>query len=135
MRNTYKFHFVSKVAGRMFLRINFFIDTILPTFQRQINVVSILKITVQITLITRWEWKWKSEIGFSTLHNSVGAQCWNNVKSTLHNVNATIFQRCTMLFQRWYYIISTLFQCGPNVSQSYIKTNLASKKYGFAENW
>ena len=27
LKNAYKFHFVSKVAGRIFLRINFFIDT------------------------------------------------------------------------------------------------------------
>ena len=36
-------------------------------------------------------------------------------------------------FERCYGIISTLFQRGLNVSKSYIETNLASEKNGFAE--
>ena len=48
-----EFHFVSKVADRLFIRITFFIDTTQPTFQRQINVVSTLRITDEIMLIRR----------------------------------------------------------------------------------
>ena len=53
LKSTYKFNFVSKLAGRMFLRTNFFIDTTLLTIQRWMNVVSTLQITVQITVIRR----------------------------------------------------------------------------------
>ena len=59
---------------------------------------------------------------------NVGVRRWNNVESTLHNV-------VSILSQRWYGIISMLFQCGLNVSGSYIKTNLASEKYRFAERF
>ena len=56
LKKTYKFHFVSKVADRLFIRITFFIDTNQPTFQRQINVVSTLRITDEIMLIRSWKW-------------------------------------------------------------------------------
>ena len=93
LKNTYKFHFVSKVAGRMFIRIIFFIDTILPTYQRRINVVSTLWITIQITLIRCWKWnKIQSRIFNVAQHRyNVGVQHWNNVKSVLHKVNGTVF--------------------------------------------
>ena len=48
LKNTYRFHFVSKVSGKMSLRINFFINNTLAIFQRWINAVSTLWITVQI---------------------------------------------------------------------------------------
>ena len=49
------FSIILKVAGRIFLRINFFIDTTQPTFQTRINVVSTFQITLEITLIRRWK--------------------------------------------------------------------------------
>ena len=53
LKNTYKFQIVGKVSARIFLRINFFIDTTHPIFQRRIKVVSTLRITVEIKLIRR----------------------------------------------------------------------------------
>ena len=101
MKNIYKFQFVNKVAGRIFLRINFFIDTTQPTFQRRINVVSTLRVAVEITLIRRWKWnKIRSRIFNVAQHwYNVGVQHRNNIKSALQNVNATVFQRCTTLTQ------------------------------------
>ena len=66
---------------------------------------------------------------------------------SVSDVETTLNQRCTpsiqpfftfhfsMLSQRRYDIISMLFQCGLNVSGSYIETNLASEKYRFAERF
>ena len=48
---------------------------------------------------------------------NVGVRRWNNVKSTLHNVDAIAFQRWQTSFQRWC-SISTLFQYGFDVSIS-----------------
>ena len=113
MKNTYKFHYVSKVAGRIFLRTNFFIDTTLPTFQCQINVASILQITVQITLILRWKWNkiWNRIFNVPQHWCNVGVQHWKNVKSTLHNVNATVFQCCTMSFQCCFNVMTLSQRC------------------------
>ena len=109
MKNIYKFHFVSKITGRIFLRINFFIDTTQPTFQRRINVFSTLWIIVEITLIWRWKWK-KIRCRTSNVAQhwyKVGVQRWNNVKSTLYNVDATVFQRWTTSFQRSFNVVWT----------------------------
>ena len=51
LKYTYKYHFIGLVAGRVSLKTNFFVDTSLSAFQRRINDVSTLWITVQITLI------------------------------------------------------------------------------------
>ena len=109
LKNTYKSHFLSKVAGRTFLRINFFIDTTQPTFQRPINVVATLWITVEITLIRRWKWnKIRSRIFNVAQHwYNVGVQRRNNVKSTLDNLYATVFRRWTMSFQHCFNVVST----------------------------
>ena len=139
MKNTCKFNFVSKLAGRMFLRTNFFIDTTLLTIQRWMNVVSILQITVQITVIRRWKW---SKIGIRVFNAAqycynVGVQGCNNVETTLHNVYATVFQHCTMSLQRcfnviWYYLNVAL--TWPQHQLKVYQTNLAGGKYRFAEN-
>ena len=123
MKNTYKFHFVSKVAGIMFLRTNVVIDTTLPTFQRWINVVSTLWITVQIKLILRWKWnKIQSRIFNVAQHwYNVGVQRSNNVRSTLNNVNASVFQRCTMSFQLCFKVDITLSQRCFNVATTSVK--------------
>ena len=123
LNNTYKFHFVSKIAGRMFLRINFFIDTTLPTFQPQINVVSTLCITVQITLIRRWKWnKIRSpNLNFAQYWYNVSVQRWSKVKSKLHNGNAIVFQRYTVSFQSCFNVDRTLSQRCFNVASTSIK--------------
>ena len=139
LKNTHKFHFVSKVAGRMFIRIIFFIDTILPTSQRRINLVSTLWITIQITVIRCWKWnnKIQSRIFNVSQHRyNVGVQHWNNVKSALHNVNGTVFQRCTM-FQRCFNVDMTLSQRCFNLAFTSVKAISKPiwqmKKYGFSE--
>ena len=123
LKNTYKFHFVSKVAGRMFLRINFFIDTTLPTFQRRINIVSTLWITFQIALTRCWKWDQIQSRIFNVAQHwyHVGVQRWNNVKSTLCNVNATVFQRCTLSLQRCFSVDMTLSQRCSNVASALVK--------------
>ena len=123
MKNTHNFYFVSKVAGRMFLRINLFIDSTLPTFQRRITVVSVLWITIQITLIQRCKWnKVRNRIINVAQHRyNVSAQRQNNVTSTLHKVNATISQHCTMSFQRCFNVDMTLSQHCFNVASTSVK--------------
>ena len=81
MKNTYKFHFVSKVTGWIFLRINFFIDITKTTFQCQINIVSTLWITVEITLIRHWKWNKIRSRFFNVAQHwyNVGVQECNNV--------------------------------------------------------
>ena len=141
MQNTYKFQFFRKVASRIFVRINFFIDTTQPTFQRRFNVASTSWITVGITLIRRWKRKKIRSRIFSVAQHwyNVGIQRWNNVKSTLHTVDVTIFQSCATSFQRCFNVDMTLSQCCFNMayiyaSQSYIETNLASEKYRFVKS-
>ena len=102
LNNTYKFHFVSKVAGRMFLRINFFIDT--NTCQ-YFNIVSTLWIVIQITLTPRWKWNKFPVSDFQRCTTLIQCQYpalkqnWINVAqrqyrfSTLRNVGSTLFQR------------------------------------------
>ena len=69
----------------------------------------------------------KSEVGWR----------WKKVEIAMHKTDIPFFQRCTTPFQRclklqrWYELISVLFQCGLNIN--YIKTNLASWKYRFAD--
>ena len=106
------FSIILKVAGRIFLRINFFIDTTQPTFQPRINVVSRFRITLEITLIRRWKWKKiRNRIFIVAQHsNNVGVKRWNNVKSTMHIVDATVSQNCTTLFQRCFNDDLTLSQ-------------------------
>ena len=74
------------------------------------------------------------------LHN-IDPTSASNIEITLNQLCTTskqsllnVAQSFLTLFQRWYDIISSLFQRGPNVSWSYIETNLPSEKYGFAEN-
>ena len=123
MKNTHNFYFVSTGAGRMFLRINLFIDSTLPTFQRRITVVSVLWITVQITLIQRCKWnKVRNRIINVAQHRyNVSAQRQNNVTSTLHKVNATISRHCTMSFQLCFNVDMTLSQHCFNVASTSVK--------------
>ena len=123
MKNTHNFYFVSTGAGRMFLRINLFIDSTLPTFQRRITVVSVLWITVQITLIQRCKWnKVRNRIINVAQHRyNVSAQRQNNVTSTLHKDNATISQHCTMSFQLCFNVDMTLSQHCFNVASTSVK--------------
>ena len=114
----YNFQLVSKATGRIFRRINFFVDATQPTFQGRINGVSSLWIAVELTLKCCWKWnKIRSQIFNATQHwFKVSVQHWNNVKSTLQNVDATILQRYTTsfqpFFQRWYHlnVVSTWSQ-------------------------
>ena len=60
---------------------------------------------------------------------------------SLSNAETTLNQRCTTSTQPFLNVaqcrfnVSTLhYNINLNVSESYIKTNLASEKYGFAEN-
>ena len=93
MENTYKFHFVSKVVGRMVLRINFFRDTTLPTFPRRIN------------LLSRWK---KNE--WNKIRNQIFnvAQHWYN---SISSVETTLNQRCTTSMQSFFNVV----QCHFNV--------------------
>ena len=63
-----------------------------PTFQRRINVVSMLWVNVEITL-SNVENETKSDVGLSTLHN-VDTASVPDVETTLQNVEATLIQRC-----------------------------------------
>ena len=81
----------------------------MPTFQRRINVI-----------LTLFENETKSDVEFSTLHN-VDTKSLPEVETTLK--------------QRWYNLISTLFQLSLNDSKSYIETNRASDKNGFVNRW
>ena len=107
----------------MVLRINFFIDTILPTFQRRFSVVSTLLITIQIMLTLRWKWNKIRNWIFNVAKYwySAGIQCWSNRKSTLHDMNATVFQRYAMSFQRCFNIDMTLSQNCFNMASSSVK--------------
>ena len=60
------------------------IMTTQPAFQRRINVVSTLWITVEMALIGRWKWnKSRSRILNVAQHwYNVGVQRWNDVKSS-----------------------------------------------------
>lgn len=77
-----------------------------PTSQRRITVVSTLWINGETTLIRLWKWNKIQNRIFRVAQNwyNVAVQRWSNVKSTLHNVNATVFQRCAISFQRCYNI-------------------------------
>ena len=59
-------------------------------------------------------------------------QRWIKAAQSRYNYYSTLYNVISTLLQRWYTIISTLFQRGLNFSWSYIETNLASEKYGFA---
>ena len=65
-----------------------------PTFQRRINVVSMLWINVEITLIRRWKW------------NKIRRRIFN-VAQRWYNFEATLKQRCSTLVQCWYNDVST----------------------------
>ena len=105
-----KFHFVSEVVGRIFLRINFFIDSTQPAFHRRINILSRFWITVETTLIRRWKWNKIRNRTFNVAQQwyNVGVQQWKNVKSMLRNTDETVFQYCTTSFQRCFNVASTL---------------------------
>ena len=65
----------------------------------------------------------------SDVENETKSDVWFSV---LHNVGPTsVFDVETALKHRWYNFISTLFQRGLNISKIFIKTSLASGKYGF----
>ena len=104
-----KFHFVSEVVGRIFLRINFFIDTAQPTFHRRINVVSRFWITVEATLIRRWKWNKIRNRIFNVAQQwyNVGVQQWKNVKSMLGSIDEPVFQYCATSLQRCLNVAST----------------------------
>ena len=51
----------------------------------------------------------------------IGVQRRNNFKSTLYNVNATVFQRCKMSFHRCFNVDMTLSQSCFNVASMSIK--------------
>ena len=59
------------------------------TFQHRINVVSVLWINVEITLIRRWKWNkiWRRIFNVAQRWYNVSARRWNNVGTTL-------IQRC-----------------------------------------
>ena len=120
---------------RIFLRINFLIDTIQPAFQCQINIVLTLWMAVEITLIQRWKWNkiWSWIFNVAQHWYNVSVQHRNNIKSNLQYIDAMLHKVISMLFQCWCDIISTLFQHGLNVSSKHTESNLASEKYGFAE--
>ena len=124
LKNAYKFHFVSKVAGRMFLKINFSIDTTLPTFQRQINIGATLKITVQTMLIRRWEWskirnrilnvaqQWYNVgVSIETILN----QRWKTSMQPFFNVAQCLFNVVSTLIWHYFNVILTWSQCSLNV--------------------
>ena len=75
LKNTYKSHFFGKVADRIFLRINFFIDTTQPTFQRPINVVATFWITIEITLIRSWKLKQNPKTYFQRCSALIQCRC------------------------------------------------------------
>ena len=56
-----------------------------PTFQRRVNIVSMLWLKVELTLIRRWKWnKIKRRIfNIIQLWYNVGVWLWNNVETTL----------------------------------------------------
>ena len=132
MKNTYKFHCVSKFASRIFQRIYFFIDTTQPisTFQR---IYFYIDTTQPISTFQRIYFYIDTTQPISTSDQrcfNIVDHCWNNIdptlklqqnlkshfqrcttliqrrcptlKSTLRNVEATVFQRCTTSFQPWY---------------------------------
>ena len=121
MKNAYKFHFVNKVAGRIFLRINFFIDTNQPTFSHWINFVLKLLITINIDTTLKMKQYPKSDFQCCTIL----IQCWcptlKQHKSTLHNIDATVFQHCKMLFQRCFNVDMTFSQRCFNVTLTSVK--------------
>ena len=72
-----------------------------PTFQRWINVVSMLRINVEITLIRHWKWnKIRRQIfNFAQRWYNASTRRWNNVTQRqndlakrLYNVDTTLFQ-------------------------------------------
>ena len=80
-----------------------------------------------MTLIQRWKWnKIRNRIFNVAQHwYNVHVQRWNNVTSTLHNVNATVFQSCTMSFQHCFNVDMTLSQrCSNVASQHQLKLYL-----------
>ena len=123
MKNTFKFHFVSKDTGKMFLRINFFID-MLPYEHFTVgstcfNIVNHHSNNVDKTL--KMKENPKSDFQCCTTMIQCRVQRWNNVKSTLHNVNAIFFRRCTMSFQRCFNVDMTLSQRCFNVVSTSVK--------------
>ena len=84
-------------------------------FQCRINIVSMLWINIEITLIQLWKW---SKIRCRIFN--VAQRWYNEGVRRWHNVETT-----------WYKFFSTLLQRCLNVSKSYIKTLQASDEYGF----
>ena len=117
------FSIILKVGGRIFLKINFFIDTTQPTFQRRINVVSTFWITLEITLIRRGKRKKIRNRSFIVAQDwyKIGVKRWNNVKSTMHIVDGTVSQSCATSFQRCFNGDMTLSQRYFNVVSTSFK--------------
>ena len=90
-----------------------------PTFQRQINVVSTLWINVEITLMRRWKWNKNLLRIFNFVQRwlNVSAWPWNNVETTLHNIDTTFYKRC-------FNVASTLVKAISNPIELLIIMNL-----------
>ena len=100
MKNTYKFLFVSKVACRMVLRINFFM--ILPC--QHFNFRNTLFQHCRLPFKQRWsdvENETKSEIEFTALHNIE--------TMSVSSVETILIQRCTASMQPFFNIAQCLF--------------------------
>ena len=67
-----------------------------PTLQLRINVVSTLWINVKITFIPRWKWNkiWRRIFNIAQRWYNVSVRRWNNVETTLHNVEIALIQCC-----------------------------------------
>ena len=87
-----------------------------------------LWISVEIALIWRWKWNkiWRRFFNVAQRWYSVGSLRWNNVETTLHNVDTTSKQPCATLIQRCINIVLT----SPQRCWNYIETNRAIE-YGF----
>ena len=100
MKNTYKFLFVSKVACRMVLRINFFM--ILPC--QHFNFRNTLFQHCRLPFKQRWsdvENETKSEIEFTALHNIE--------TMSVSSVETILIQRCTASMQPFFNVAQCLF--------------------------
>ena len=84
-----------------------------PKFQRRIDLVSTLRINLEITMM-KMKQNRNPTSDFQRCTTLTQRQC-----------------RCPTLKQRSYNVISTLFQRSLSTSKSYIETNWASVKCGF----
>ena len=109
MKNTYKFHFVGKVAGTMFLRINFFIDTNLPPFQRRIGT------TLFQHCRSTFKWCW-SDVKNET-NSKIGISTWHKIETmSAASLETMLDQRSTKSMQPFFNVA----QCRFNVVSTLI---------------